>query len=216
LKELNEKIVSLRKVYSSAVLNEHEVHQSPFVQFETWMQQAIDAEILEPHAMQLSTVSASGAPSSRVVLLRGFSPEGLVFYTNFTSQKGQDIAANPMVSLLFFWPQLERQIRISGTAAKIEELVAAQYFASRPRESQLGAWASQQSTPVNSRETLETAYATIEKRFEGMEVPKPDFWGGYRIVPHVFEFWQGRPSRMHDRLQYVHTSHEWVISRLSP
>jgi pyridoxamine 5'-phosphate oxidase len=217
MEAINSKIVSLRKEYSSAFLNEEDVHSNPFKQFELWMQQAVEAEILEPHAMTVSTVSQEGKPSSRIVLLRGFDENGFVFYTNYNSHKGHDMAQNKYACLNFFWPELERQIRIEGSISKIDQQVSTAYFHSRPRESQIGAWASIQSAVIENRKVVEDAFVHYTEKFKNLEViPKPEHWGGYNIKPTSIEFWQGRPSRLHDRLRYSEVNSVWKIERLSP
>jgi pyridoxamine 5'-phosphate oxidase len=214
---INSKIVSLRKEYSSAFLNEEDVNHNPFKQFELWMHQAVEAEILEPHAMTVSTVSSEGKPSSRIVLLRGFDENGFVFYTNYKSHKGNDMAQNKYACLNFFWPELERQIRIEGSISKIDQQVSTDYFHSRPRESQIGAWASIQSAVIENRKVVEDAFVHFTEKFKDLDViPKPEHWGGYNIKPTSIEFWQGRPSRLHDRLRYSLLSEAWKIERLSP
>ncbi len=217
MEAINSKIVSLRKEYSSAFLNEEDVNQNPFKQFELWMQQAVEAEILEPHAMTVSTVSAEGKPSSRIVLLRGFNQEGFVFYTNYNSHKGNEIQQNNFACINFFWPDLERQIRIEGSISKIDQQISTAYFHSRPRESQIGAWASIQSAVIENRKVVEDAFLHYAEKFKDLEViPKPEHWGGYNIKPTSIEFWQGRPSRLHDRLRYSLENSNWKIERLSP
>jgi pyridoxamine 5'-phosphate oxidase len=217
MEAINSKIVSLRKEYSSAFLNEEDVNLNPFKQFELWMHQAVEAQILEPHAMTVSTVSAEGKPSSRIVLLRGFDENGFVFYTNYSSHKGNDMAQNKYACLNFFWPDLERQIRIEGSILKIDQKVSTDYFHSRPRESQIGAWASIQSAVIENRKVVEDAFIHFTEKFKDLEViPKPEHWGGYNIKPTSIEFWQGRPSRLHDRLRYSLLSEAWKIERLSP
>lgn len=217
METINSKIVSLRKEYSSAFLNEEDVNQNPFKQFELWMQQAVEAEILEPHAMTVSTVSAEGKPSSRIVLLRGFNQEGFVFYTNYNSHKGNEIQQNNFACINFFWPDLERQIRIEGSISKIDQQISTAYFHSRPRESQIGAWASIQSAVIENRKVVEDAFVHFTEKFKDLEIiPKPEHWGGYNIKPTSIEFWQGRPSRLHDRLRYSLENSNWKIERLSP
>ena len=217
MEAINSKIVSLRKEYSSAFLNEEDVNQNPFKQFELWMQQAVEAEILEPHAMTVSMVSAEGKPSSRIVLLRGFNQEGFVFYTNYNSHKGNEIQQNNFACINFFWPDLERQIRIEGSISKIDQQISTAYFHSRPRESQIGAWASIQSAVIENRKVVEDAFVHFTEKFKDLEViPKPEHWGGYNIKPTSIEFWQGRPSRLHDRLRYSLENSNWKIERLSP
>lgn len=206
---------NIRKNYAKGQLNEKDVALSPFDQFEKWMQEALHAEVLEPTAMVLSTVSAEGKPSSRTVLLKQFDKNGFVFFTNYESRKAEQIALNPWVAAAFFWKEIEKQILVEGKAEKITSTESAAYFASRPRQSQLAAWASPQSKPIVSRETLEENYYKMEKIHEG-DVPLPFFWGGYRIVPERFEFWQGRSDRLHDRFCYLLDKNTWVATRLAP
>jgi pyridoxamine 5'-phosphate oxidase len=210
-------LANLRKDYAQSALNESDVHANPIEQFKRWFEQASKAELPEPNAMSISTVSAEGKPSSRVVLLKGYDEKGFVFFTNYESRKGRDIIHNPNVSLLFFWPELERQIRIEGKAEKIEVSESMSYFFSRPEGSQLGAWASLQSAVIDSRMVLEKKWSELKDRFQGKEIPFPSFWGGFRVAPDSIEFWQGRRSRLHDRIHYVRTDAEkWTIQRLSP
>jgi pyridoxamine 5'-phosphate oxidase len=217
MEAINSKIVSLRKEYSSAFLNEEDVNLNPFKQFELWMHQAVEAQILEPHAMTVSTVSAEGKPSSRIVLLRGFDENGFVFYTNYSSHKGNDMAQNKYACLNFFWPDLERQIRIEGSILKINQQISTDYFHSRPRESQIGAWASPQSRPIASREILDRNIADISEKFQDTPIYRPPHWGGFRLSPVMIEFWQGRPSRLHDRIRYDRFDGDvWKITRLAP
>ncbi|MGD1844493.1 MAG: pyridoxamine 5'-phosphate oxidase [Salibacteraceae bacterium] len=207
----------LRTDYTSRSLSESEVDANPFVQLDQWLAEAIEAKALEPNAMVVSTLGDDGFPASRVVLLRGLSAEGLNFYTNYDSQKGTEIAAHPKVSACFFWPELERQIRISGTCHKLSDEESDAYFASRPAGSQLGAWASPQSQTLPSREALETILEEVKAKYEGQDaIPRPPHWGGYRIVPHRIEFWQGRASRLHDRIVFHKQGEDWQSSRLAP
>ncbi len=210
-------LADLRKEYSLNVLDESNVAKHPLVQFEKWFQEAVHAEVPEPSAMTLSTVTESGLPSSRVVLLKGVESGCFIFYTNHQSRKGKQLDEHPVCALTFFWPELERQIRIEGISARVDEDTATAYFQSRPRESQIGAWASPQSTIIASRHILEERVNEITKRFEGYAVlPKPKQWGGYRVEPHWIEFWQGRTSRLHDRILYSKSDNGWTISRLAP
>lgn len=207
----------LRRNYALRSLDVADLRPDPFEQFDYWMREAITAELLEPNAMSLATVSAAGVPSIRVVLLKGFDARGLVFYTNYHSNKSRDIAANPAVALHFSWLPLERQVAVTGRAERISAAESLKYFLSRPRDSQLGAWASRQSEVVTTRSLLEAKFEEMKARFLRGEVPLPDFWGGYRVTPDSFEFWQGRPNRMHDRLRYRRqTDQRWVIERLMP
>lgn len=210
-------IAAMRRNYSRADLDETKAARNPFEMFHLWFNEAVDSQIDEPNAMTLATADSSGAPSARIVLLKGISQEGFVFYTNYGSRKGAEINKNPRAALLFFWKELERQIRITGTLTKVSRAESKEYFNSRPFESRIGALVSHQSEKVRSRQELEKKFAEAMKLYEGKEVPLPDFWGGYRLLPESFEFWQGRPSRLHDRLFYEKSeSGEWVISRLSP
>lgn len=210
-------IQNLRQEYMRHSLNESDVSPNPFIQFDAWMREAISAELPEPHAMVLSTVNAHGFPGSRVVLLRDYgSDRGFVFYTNYNSRKGRELLGNPHASLLFFWPTLERQIRIEGNVLPVSEAESDAYFASRPRGNQLGAWASEQSESVPNRTFLEEKLSEVEARFAEKEVPRPPHWGGFRLHPHNLEFWQGRRSRLHDRIHYQLNQHSWLIERLSP
>lgn len=207
----------LREEYGRGGLDLPDLADDPIEMFERWLQQALDAGIHEPNAMVVSTVSGDGRPSSRTVLLKGVGPGGFVFYTNHASRKGEELAANPRCALLFPWYALERQVRVEGVATTLEAAEVEAYFASRPRGAQLGAWASAQSSRVGSRADLAAAYARAHERFgDHGPVPVPPTWGGYRVAPEAVEFWQGRPSRMHDRLVYLREGDGWAVERLAP
>ena len=207
----------MRRQYASRSLDLADLHADPFSQFDLWMREAIETELLEPNAMALATVSATGAPSVRTVLLKGFDARGLVFYTNYTSAKARDLAANTQVACLFQWLPLERQVSVRGHAEKISTAESLKYFLSRPHESQIGAWASRQSQVITTRALLEEKFSEMKNKFEVGAVPLPEFWGGYRVVPQTFEFWQGRPSRLHDRFVYrQEAAQSWQIERLMP
>ncbi|MCB8999515.1 MAG: pyridoxamine 5'-phosphate oxidase [Bacteroidales bacterium] len=205
----------LRKEYSLKALSETEVNASPMKQFEDWFEEARKSISGEPNAMVLSTVSGSGKPSSRVVLLKGFSEKGFIFFTNYHSRKGKEIAENHDVALLFFWGELERQVRIEGRVEKISAEDSSAYFAERPRLSQIGAVVSAQSERTERRD-LEERFHSLEKEYQGKNIPRPDHWGGYIVKPAYFEFWQGRRSRLHDRISYSVENEKWKIDRLSP
>ncbi|MFI5626135.1 pyridoxamine 5'-phosphate oxidase [Nocardioides sp. NPDC051685] len=214
--DLSAELAAARESYTRSGLTEGDLAADPFEQFERWYAEARDAGIVEPNAMVVSTVSADGAPSSRTVLLKGFSTEGFTFFTNTASRKGSDLAGNPRCAVLFPWHPLERQVRIDGVAHVLSAEAVEAYFSQRPRGSQLGAHASHQSRVVAGREELEEAYAKVEAEFEGRPVPVPEEWGGYRVVPETVEFWQGRPGRMHDRLVYRREGDRWRTERLAP
>ncbi len=208
---------TLREEYTRHGLTKKDLDTDPFKQFEKWFQQATDAELPEPNAMSLATASAKGEPSIRTVLLKYFDEKGFVFFTNYESRKAQQIEENPNVALLFLWLPLERQIKIQGTAAKISTAESFDYFTSRPRGSQLGAWCSAQSSVISSRKLLEMKFEELKYKFQHGEIPLPSFWGGYRVKPTRFEFWQGRPNRLHDRFSYtLNDEKNWEIHRLSP
>jgi pyridoxamine 5'-phosphate oxidase len=209
-------LAALRKHYSLGSLNETEVDRDPIRQFEQWFAHALDAQIPEPNAMTLATVGADGRPSARIVLIKAIDARGFVFFSNYASRKGRDLAHNPQASLLFHWIELERQVRIEGIVTKTSDAESDNYFTSRPAGSRLGAWASEQSSVVASRAVLEEREAYFTRQF-GEHAPRPPHWGGYRLVPDTIEFWQGRPSRLHDRLQYrLAPDATWSIVRLAP
>ena len=209
-------IESHRKHYERSELTEDVIDPNPVAQLRAWLSEAFDDGCLEPNAMNVATVDAGGQPSARIVLLRGLDERGLVFYTSYFSRKGRELAENPRVAATFYWPLLERQVRIEGTVQQVSDDESDAYFESRPRGHRLSAWASEQSEPIDRRETLDERVAHFDQRFEGDDVPRPHSWGGYLIVPKVFEFWQGRPNRMHDRLQYRREGRAWKIRRLQP
>lgn len=210
-------IHALREDYKQGELRRKDLLDDPFKQFEKWFQQACNAELLEPNAMTLSTVSEQGQPFMRTVLLKYFDNNGLVFFTNYESRKAQQIGVNPNVSILFTWLPLQRQVHITGTAEKVSTTESLQYFTSRPRGSQLGAWSSQQSSVISSRQLLLMQFEQIKQKFLDGEIPLPDFWGGYRVVPTSFEFWQGCTNRLHDRFLYTpQEDQSWQIQRLAP
>jgi pyridoxamine 5'-phosphate oxidase len=210
-------LADLRKDYARASLDISTVAGNPFKQFEQWFDEAQQAQVLEPNAMTLATVNEFGRPSARIVLLKGLEDEKFVFYTNYQSAKGHDLDKNPACALTFFWPEMERQIRVEGVAERQDNEKSEQYFQSRPRASQISAWASPQSTVVKDRTILEQRAAQLETKFAGQEkLPKPNQWGGYKIEPISIEFWQGRPGRLHDRILYTRQKDTWQTSRLAP
>lgn len=215
----SDSLASRREDYARGGLSESDLPADPFELWSRWYDDAVAASLHEPNAMVVATASAEGRPSSRFVLLKGATPGpegGFVFYTNLASRKGAELSANPAVALLFPWHPLERQVRVEGVASLVSREEVAGYFAVRPRGSQLGAWASHQSTVVSGREELEAAYDEVAARFEGTDVPVPDEWGGFRVTPARYEFWQGRQGRMHDRLAYRLVGGRWVTERLGP
>ncbi|MTJ09683.1 MULTISPECIES: pyridoxamine 5'-phosphate oxidase [unclassified Anabaena] len=214
---MDKSIADLRKDYTLQDLNENEIDPNPFIQFQTWFSQSIAAQLPEPNAMTLATCTPDGKPSARMVLLKDFDERGFVLFTNYNSQKGQEISANPHASLVFWWAELERQVRIVGTVEKISSEQSDSYFEVRPPFSRLGAWASNQSEKIASREILEQQLQEFQRKYENLEVPRPPHWGGFRVIPQEIEFWQGRSSRLHDRLLYTHVDDgSWKIERLSP
>lgn len=215
---MKEELHDYRKTYQKHQLLEEEIVLNPFSLFGLWLKE-IEAtrEVEEVNTMTLSTIGLDGFPKSRVVLLKEFDEEGFVFYTNYLSEKGRSISENPKVCLSFFWPHSERQVIIKGIARKVSEEDSLKYFKVRPRGSQIGAWASEQSTVVSSRSYLEKRTEALEREYQGREVPKPPHWGGYKVFPQEFEFWQGRPNRLHDRIYFSrHDENKWKIDRLAP
>jgi pyridoxamine 5'-phosphate oxidase len=216
---MDEFITALRDDHSDfykGSLDDRVKSSDPLLLFQKWYKEAYEKNCAEPHKMVVSTVDENGRPSSRIVYMKELVEEGLIFYTNFESKKAHDIARNPNVSALFYWDCLERQVRIQGRALKAPDMISDDYFASRPRGSQIGAWASKQSERIESREDLEKAYLEIEKHFEGKTIPRPDFWGGFLIEPDYLEFWQGRPSRLHDRICFKRQTKHWEVTRINP
>lgn len=217
MKSTKVNIADLRNEYKARKLSEKEVDKSPIKEFDIWFSEALTAQLPEPNAMTLATATRDGIPSARIVLLKGFDEKGFSFYSNYLSKKGKELTKNPWASIVFFWPELERQVRIEGRVEKISKEESTAYFHSRPRENQLGAVASPQSQVIPNRELMEIAMNELEKKYEGKEIPKPAHWGGFILNPISIEFWQGRPGRLHDRLQYqLMEKGKWKIQRLAP
>ncbi|NRA48154.1 MAG: pyridoxamine 5'-phosphate oxidase [Phaeodactylibacter sp.] len=213
----NQKIEQLRKDYAASTLEIEKINRNPVSQFEQWFEEALSAEVPEPNAMVLSTATPEGVPSARVVLLKGIMEGGFVFYTNYLSRKGQELKTNPHASLTFLWHELQRQVRIEGVAELLSDEASTAYFQSRPKGSQIGAWASPQSEVIDSRDILEDNVERLQLKYGEEEVlPRPGHWGGYKINPSRIEFWQGRSSRLHDRLVFERQGDEWALSRLAP
>ncbi|MEH2327713.1 pyridoxamine 5'-phosphate oxidase [Nostoc sp.] len=210
-------VADLRKDYTLEGLSELEIDLNPFIQFKKWFDQALAAQLPEPNAMTIATATPDGKPSARMVLLKNFDERGFTFFTNYNSHKGQELAENPQAALVFWWAELERQVRISGYVEKVSETESDQYFHSRPANSRLGAWVSNQSEVIESREVLERRLQEFQSKYENQEIFRPPHWGGLRVIPTEIEFWQGRPSRLHDRLLYTRLDNSsWKIERLSP
>ncbi|MGO1232635.1 MAG: pyridoxamine 5'-phosphate oxidase [Marinobacter sp.] len=209
-------IGDMRRDFESEGLDREHLNDDPVMQFEIWFEDARKAGILEPNAMSLATTGSDGLPDLRTVLLKYFDDRGFVFYTNYGSRKAREIDENPQAALLFPWIGLNRQLRIQGSVEKVSKAESLRYFSSRPRGSQIGAWVSEQSQVITSRGLLEQKINEMKQKFSSGEVPLPDFWGGYRVVPERIEFWQGRPSRLHDRFEYIREGNAWTIHRLQP
>ncbi|PAX60029.1 pyridoxamine 5'-phosphate oxidase [Brunnivagina elsteri] len=214
---MDKAIADLRKDYTLRGMEESDIDPNPFVQFQQWFDKAREAQLIEPNAMTLATTTPDGKPSARIVLLKDFDTRGFVFYTNYNSHKGQELAENPQTSLVFWWAELERQVRICGQVEKVSEKESDEYFYSRPLNSRLGAWTSNQSEIIRDRNVLEQRFTELNNKYQNGDVPRPQHWGGLRVIPTEIEFWQGRSSRLHDRLRYTLISDSnWKIERLSP
>jgi pyridoxamine 5'-phosphate oxidase len=211
-----DRVARLRKEYTRSGLKESDTSPDPVEQFRRWFDEALAADLHEPNAMTLATATPDGRPSARVVLLKGFDERGFVFYTNYEGRKGGELATNPRAAIVFYWGELQRQVRIEGRVSRTPDRESDAYFAGRPRGSQLGAWVSEQSRPVRDRGALEERLRELEVGYEGREVPRPPFWGGYRVEPETIEFWQGRENRLHDRLVYRYSEGLWRRERLQP
>jgi pyridoxamine 5'-phosphate oxidase len=215
-KNQSKSVADIRRDYTQKPLVESDVCENPIDEFMEWFEQALSTDMADPNAMTLATATREGVPSSRIVLLKGVDEQGFRFYSNYKSRKARELAENPRAALCFYWPSLERQIRIEGKVQKLSQDDSEAYFQQRPRLSQIGAWASKQSSKLSSRDELEEKFEEMKKRFENKEIPLPDFWGGYLLKPTVIEFWQGRESRMHDRIRYEKEGQEWKTARLAP
>lgn len=210
-------ISHIRREYRYEDLLEKNAPSNPFVLFQRWFKDALKAQLMDANALAVASVSKTGKPSNRIVLLKGVDAKGFVFFTNYESRKGRELSGKPVASLLFFWPQLSRQVRVDGRVAKVSAQESDAYFKTRPRGSQLGAWASDQSRVVPSREFLKKRMNALEEQFAGKDIPRPPYWGGFRLIPSTLEFWQGQPNRLHDRLEYQRKGKSgWRISRLAP
>ena len=207
-----------RKSYERAALDEHGIDRDPFQQFTIWYDEAVAAGLPEPEAMTLSTATLEGQPSARIVLLRGYDERGFCFFSNYPSQKGQELAANPYAAVTFHWVELERQVRISGRVEKVTEAESDAYFQSRPSQSRIGAWSSPQSNVISSRDALEELFEKYQEQYlDETAIPRPEHWGGYRVIPKRIEFWRGRPNRLHDRLRFIRIDQgPWTLQRLAP
>ncbi len=209
-------IADIREGYEREGLRKDEMLENPIAQFDAWMQEAIEAQLSQPNACTLATATKDGRPSARIILLKNTSADGFVFYTNYDGRKGKELQENPFAALVFLWPSLSRQVRVNGRVDKVDGATSDAYFKSRPRGSKLGAWASPQSEVVVDRDVLESSLRKYETKFSDQEIPRPPHWGGFCLIPDSVEFWQGRPSRLHDRLQYKRNESVWTIERLAP
>ncbi|HEY7750733.1 MAG TPA: pyridoxamine 5'-phosphate oxidase [Ignavibacteriaceae bacterium] len=209
-------ISNLRKEYKLNILSEENVSKNPFKQFNNWFQDVLKSGVIEPNAMILATSNKKSNPSARTVLLKNFNEKEFLFFTNYKSRKGKELKNNPFASLLFYWPELQRQVRIEGKIKKVSREMSAEYFHSRPRDAQIAAWVSNQSSKVSDRKFLDARFEELKKKFGNDEIPLPDYWGGFRLIPDYFEFWQGRENRLHDRICYDLKNKKWKISRLAP
>lgn len=217
MEQSHKSIYDLRHDFSMASLNENDVNPMPDLQFTTWMKQVLDAEVREPHAMVLSTVSSNGQPSGRILYLREYGNNNFAFFTNYNSRKGEELLHNKHACMTFFWPELERQLRIEGVVEKHSKEASDKYFYSRPHYSKIGAWSSPQSKPLKNRDELEHLVTEFDKRYQTEDVPRPEFWGGYLLKANYYEFWQGRANRLHDRISYtLQDNNNWKIERLAP
>jgi len=209
-------LANIRKTHSLGRLLEEEIGEDPFELFHSWLKLAVEKNLPEPNALTLATCSRDGRPSARMMLLKELDASGFVFYTNYESRKGRDLQENPMAAILFYWYDLEKQVRIEGKIEKLTREETIKYFHIRPRESQIGAHASKQSSIIPDRKFLDASYEKLEKKYENAEIPVPDYWGGFRLIPDIMEFWQGRPSRLHDRIRFRKENGKWIKERLSP
>ena len=216
IEEVSNYLNQIRHDFTKAALNEDAADQNPLEQYAKWFEEAVGGQVLDPKAMVISTVNSAGKPSSRVVYTRGVTEKGMLFYTNYLSRKGHDLADNPHISINIFWPEMERQIRFEGLVQRVSDAESDAYFAARPRESQIGAWASEQSQTIANREELENRVKQFEEEFKDKDVPRPPHWGGYEVEINYAEFWQGRPARLHDRIIYELKDGKWELHRVAP